>query len=310
MQLALPIFLAALITVMFAPSTVHAASASQATVFPWPAGTDTVIGENQITQVGEGETLLDIAERYGLGFTDIRAANPALDPWIPVVGSKVILPTRYILPSTEWEGIVINLAEYRLFYFLPEREEIHTYPVGIGRGNTPTPQGDMHISARIPNPTWYPPETIRRGWEASGQEVRWQIPAGPDNPLGPFAINLSAAGYLIHGTNQRFGIGAQTSAGCIRMNNWDIEALVNSTRIGVPVRIIDQPTKIGVVDEQLVLEVHEPVNDGQSNKTHTDVVYALSRLRRQNNLDGSQVDWSLVEQVFHRREGIVEVISH
>ena len=309
MHLALPIFLAFLITVMFAPSTVHAASASQATVFPWPANTDTVIGENQVTQVAEGETLLDIAERYGLGFADIRDANPGLDPWIPTVGSNVILPTRYILPSTKWEGIVINLAEYRLYYFLPERGEIHTYPVGIGRGNTPTPQGDMHISARIPNPTWYPPESIRRGWEKSGQEVRWQIPAGPDNPLGPYAINLSAAGYLIHGTNQRFGIGAQTSAGCIRMNNWDIEALVHSTRIGVPVSIIDQPTKIGLQNGQLVLEAHDPINGAQSNKTHTDVVYALSLLRRQHNLDESDIDWEQVERVFHRREGVVEVIS-
>lgn len=284
--------------------------AQAANIYPWPEGSDTVIGDNQLTQVAEGETLLDIAERFGLGYADIRDANPDLDPWIPAVGAEVRLPTRYILPATPWQGIVINLAEFRLYYFLPEQDEIHTYPIGIGRSNTPTPQGEMQISARIPNPTWYPPASIRQRWQESGEEVRWQIPAGPDNPLGPFAINLSAKGYLIHGTNQRFGIGAQTSAGCIRMNNRDIEALVSSTKIGVPVRIINEPTKVGILANQLVLKSHRPLSPSDSTKSHTDLVYALSQLRQQESIENTEINWHKVEQVFNHHQGIAEVISH
>lgn len=286
------------------------ASATASASFAWPAEGDSVIGEIQTTQVQEGETLLDIAERYGLGYADIRDANPSVDPWLPEVGATVTLPTQFVLPETEWDGIVINLAEYRLYYFMPEQQEIHTFPVGIGRGNTPTPQGDMSITARIPNPTWYPPESIRQRWEAQGREVRRVIPAGPDNPLGPFAINLSAQGYLIHGTNQRFGIGAQTSAGCIRMNNHDIEALVNITAIGVPVRIIDKPLKVGTLQNSLVVEMHREVNRGTAPESSTDLVYTLTQTRDTNLERPVQIDWNKVEQVFSQRTGIPKQVTY
>ncbi|RUO33613.1 L,D-transpeptidase family protein [Aliidiomarina soli] len=280
------------------------------TQFDWPADGESVIGEVQTVRVADGETLLDIAERHGLGYADIRDANLHLDPWLPEVGASVTLPTQYVLPDVTWEGIVINLAEYRLYYFLPDENTIHTFPVGIGRGNTPTPQGDMNITARIPNPTWYPPESIRQRWEEQGREIRRVVPAGPDNPLGPYAINLSAQGYLIHGTNQRFGIGAQTSAGCIRMNNHDIEALVYMTAIGVPVRIIDKPLKIGVTQGKMVMEVHREVNQGTAPASSTDLVYTLTQTRDTNSERAGQIDWDMVELAFTRKTGIPLTISY
>lgn len=279
------------------------------TVFEWPQDGDTVIGEVQFTTVADGETLLDIAERYGLGYADIRDANPQLDPWIPEVGAKVTLPTQYILPDMPWEGIVINLAEYRLYQFIPERNEIHTYPIGIGQTNSPTPQGNMEITARIPNPTWYPPASIRARWEAQGREVRRQIPAGPENPLGPFAINLSAQGYLIHGTNQRFGIGAQASAGCIRMNNWDIEKLVNNTRIGINVQIIDKPINFGMLGDRVILKVNRPLSSYQNTPSHTDLAYHIGQLRQQHEQHSVQIDWEKVERVFNQKRGTAESIT-
>lgn len=275
------------------------------TEFPWPADNNSVIGDIRTTTVRQGETLLDIAERYALGYADIRDANPHLDPWIPEVGARVTLPTQYVLPAAPYEGIVINLAEYRLYYFLPEQGIIHSFPIGIGRSNSPTPQGDMEITARIPNPTWYPPASIRDAWAAQGRELSRVIPAGPGNPLGPFAINLSAKGYLIHGTNQRFGIGSQASAGCIRMNNQDIEALFNMTHIGVPVRIIDQPVKVGWLDNHLVLEAHQPV---RSPITITDTVYQLTR-QRDNAVHTVTINWDDVDKVLAATSGIPETIG-
>lgn len=270
--------------------------------FAWPADGSTVIGSIQSTTVKEDETLLDIAERYGLGYNEIVAANRSLDPWIPEVGAEVTLPTQFILPNSPMEGIVVNLAEYRLYYFMPEEGFIYTYPIGIGQGNTPTPMGQMEISARMANPTWYPPASIRQRWEEQGKEVRRQIPAGPDNPLGPYAINLTKAGYLIHGTNQRFGIGTRASAGCIRMNNEDIQALVEKTYIGIPVNIIEQPIKTGWSGEEILIEAHRPVSVTDNKEAHNDMVTMLVELRARQNL--STIDWALVDQVFNRKDGI------
>lgn len=277
----------------------HTAVTLANTQFNWPPQNSNVIGELRSTFVRDGETLLDIAERFGLGYADIRDANPQLDPWIPQVGARVSLPTQYILPAAPYEGIVINLAEYRLYYFLPEQGIIHSFPIGIGRSQSPTPQGDMTITARIPNPTWYPPASIRNNWAAQGREVKRVIPPGPENPLGPYAINLSAEGYLIHGTNQRFGIGTQASAGCIRMNNHDIEALFNMTRIGVPVRIIDQPVKIGWLNNHLMLEAHHPVRDSiPAADIHAQIIQ-----QRDNAPRPVEILWNDINQVLSAQTG-------
>lgn len=279
------------------------------TVFSWPQPGDTVIGDIQYTRVAEGETLLDIGERYGLGYADIRDANPDLDPWIPQVGARVVLPTRFILPSTRWQGIVINLAEYRLYHFLPERGEVHTYPVGIGVSNTPTPTGDMQITARIPSPTWYPPESILQLWKSQGKEVRRQIPAGPENPLGPFAINLSAKSYLIHGTNQKFGVGTRASAGCIRMNNWDIKQLVENTHIGVEVTITNEPVSLGVRGQQIFLKAHTPQDNNVTPMSLTDIVYQMNQLRQRHPGRLAETNWDVLNQVVTQRRGVATIIT-
>ncbi|MGX5915675.1 L,D-transpeptidase family protein [Aliidiomarina sp. Khilg15.8] len=278
--------------------------------FVWPEDGD-LIGEVQYTEVASGQTLLDIAENYGLGYTDIVTANPDLDPWIPPPGARVLLPTQYVLPQGLRQGIVINLAEYRLYHFDRENRRIHTYPVGIGRENTPTPMGAMEITARIPNPTWYPPASIREGWARDGVEVRRQIPAGPDNPLGPFAISLSRKGYLIHGTNQGFGIGTRASAGCIRMNNADIEALVMATHIGVPVRIMDEPIKVGRKDQTWFVEVHDPIGLEHDSLSHTAVVHALvqARERLASTQQVASIDWDKAELAFQLKQGIPVAVS-
>lgn len=274
--------------------------------FAWPDAGSNVIGEVRYTQVANGQTLLDIAEAYGLGYTDVIAANPHLDPWLPEPGAKVVLPTQYILPQGLKRGIVINLAEYRLYYFVAEKQLIHTYPVGIGRENTPTPIGSMEVAARIPNPTWYPPKSIREQWAREGREVRHQIPAGPDNPLGPFAISLSKKGYLIHGTNQGFGIGTRTSAGCIRMNNKDIEALVKNTFIGVPVSIVNQPVKVGIRDQRWLLEVQYSDALESAAADHTAMVHAVVQARKHlaPTTAMGEIDWDKADIAFTLKQGI------
>ncbi len=221
-----------------------------------------VIGELHYTRAKASDTLLDIARRFDVGFNAIKAANPEVDPWLPGEGTPVLVPTRHLLPTGPRKGIVINLAEMRLYHFEPDPEEgpplVTTFPISIGREGWDTPLGNYSIIKRLRNPTWKVPESIKAEWRAQGLPVRDFVPPGPDNPLGKFAMALDAPGYLIHGTNRPFSIGMRVSHGCVRLYPEDIELLINRTTKGTPVRIVDESLKYGEHDGLFYMEIHKP----------------------------------------------------
>ena len=191
-----------------------------------------------------------------LGYLELVKANPDVDPWLPGNGTTITLPRRYVLPDVERKGIVINLAEYRLYYFTDSGVQV--YPVGVGTEENPSPLANAEITMPLESPAWYPPKSIRAEYEAMGEYLPRMIPPGPDNPLGSHALMLSEKGYLIHGTNKQFGIGMQVSHGCFRMYNEDISRFVHEVGKGTPVQIIHEPVKIGVRGKEVWLEVHRP----------------------------------------------------
>lgn len=218
-----------------------------------------VVGRVQAARVYEGDTLVDIARRYDVGYWDIVLANPGVDVWIPEPGSFVRIPRRFILPNAPYQGIVINLAELRLYYF-PEAvgdgpRHVITHPVGIGRLDWSTPLGVAAVVEKIPRPTWYPPASIRAERRASGEPLPAIVPPGPDNPLGAYALILDIPGYLIHGTNRPAGVGMRVSHGCIRLYPEDIAALFQSVPRKTPVRIVNQPFKLAWHEGALFAEV-------------------------------------------------------
>jgi len=242
-----------------------AAAVSEAAVFPLPGPGNDLVGEVVTVTVQDEDTLLDIARRHDLGYNEIVAANPDVDPWLPPVGSQVLVPARFILPNTPREGIVVNLAEMRLYYF-PARQQhgrgvVMTFPIGIGQEGWSTPLGKTRVIAKKRNPAWTVPESIRRESAAQGDPLPVVVPPGPDNPLGQYAIRLGMVGYLIHGTNKPFGVGRRISHGCIRMYPEDIEVLFGEVSLGTAVRIVDQPYKVGRENEALYLEAHEPISE-------------------------------------------------
>jgi L,D-transpeptidase ErfK/SrfK len=231
--------------------------------FVLPAqGTD-VVGRVQVTSARHEDTLLDIARRYDLGYEEIIAANPGVDPWLPGAGTRVVLPTQFVLPGGAREGLVLNLASMRLFYFPEpgpgEPAEVVTHPIGIGREGWLTPQGTMHIIQKKEKPAWTVPESVRREHAEQGETLPKIVPPGPDNPLGDFAMRLSNPSYLIHGTNQPYGVGIRVSHGCVRLYPEDIARLFPMVPMGTPVRIINEPYVAGWRDGQLYLEAHQPL---------------------------------------------------
>ena len=226
-----------------------------------PPGSD-VVGALTVVQSRDDDTLLDIARRHGLGYEDIVRANPNVDTWIPGDGTEVVLPTRFVLPSGPRRGVILNLAEYRMYYFPDtkdgERPVVMTYPMSIGRMDWETPLGRTSVIQKVTNPAWYPPESIREEHAADGDPLPRIVPPGPDNPLGKHAMRLGLPGYLIHGTNRPAGVGMRVTHGCIRMFPEDIEYLFGKVAVNTPVRIINEPVKIGWDGDQLVMEPSHP----------------------------------------------------
>lgn len=216
---------------------------------------NTVVGFTRSHIVVEEETLIELARQYGLGYNEIHDANPDVDAWIPEAGAVLDVPTVWVLPNAPRKGIVINLAEMRLYHYrtLKRKTVVATYPVGTSVDGFVTPEGMYRISRKIENPAWYVPEEIRK----ERPELPAVVPPGEDNPLGDFAMKLSGTGYFIHGTNRPYGIGRRVSHGCIRLYPEDIKALFASARPGTPVNVIYQPVKIGLKGSIIYIEVHK-----------------------------------------------------
>lgn len=235
---------------------------ASAASYSLPPEESSIVGRTQYHKVVKGETLAEIAKRYDVGFLSLMAANKGVDPFLPKADFVLTIPTQIILPNVKREGIVINLAELRLYYFEPEINQVHIFPVGIGKIGRDTPEMETRISQKRANPTWTPPASIRREYLEKGIELPAVVPAGPENPLGEYAMRLAygVGDYLIHGTNKEFGIGLRVSSGCIRMEPKDIAWLFAQVELGEQVKVINEPIKVALEpDRSVFLEAHEPL---------------------------------------------------
>ena len=215
-----------------------------------------VLGKIQRYSVKNNESLYEIGRMYKTGLNEILAANPGIDPYVPGKGTKIILPTSWILPdASRARGMVINLSEMRLYYFYKKHGEmmVRTYPIGIGDEGSDTPLGTFKVIEKIVDPTWFVPDSIRK----EKPELPAVVPPGPDNPMGSHALRLSKRTVLIHGTDVPWGIGRRVSHGCIRLYPEDIVELFNLVPLNTRVTIVQQPVKVGVAHEKVYVEVYE-----------------------------------------------------
>ena len=312
-----------------------AASPSRSEVYELPPEGFDVIGAVATVTARYDDTLVDIARHHGLGYQDIVRANPGVGVWLPGEGTEVILPTRFVLPPGPREGLVLNLAEYRMYYFPKPRDGepayVYTYPMSIGRMDWETPLGETRIVAMAKNPAWYPPQSVRDEHAADGDPLPRVVPAGPENPLGTRALRLGLPGYLIHGTNRPAGVGMRVSHGCIRMFPEDIEFLFQHITVNTVVRIINAPVKIGWDGEDLVAEVHPLLESPQLlvaaslqriEKLDADIELPDVSSESKNPLTqvteqfitvtaerAGQLDWGLVELLVDRSDGIPETVG-
>lgn len=222
-----------------------------------------LVGEVQYASSEDYETIDELGKHFDVGYYELIRANPHLDPKRSLTGDfQLIIPSQHLLPDVPRKGIVINLAEYRLYYFPENENVVLTFPVGIGRKGWKTPLGATKIVAKNINPTWRPTKRLLAAAEKNGGVLPEEFPAGPYNPLGNYALRLGWPTFLIHGTNKHTGVGARVSAGCIRMYPEDIENLFRLVPTGTQVRVINEPIKIRVQNNSVVLQIY-PVLDDQ-----------------------------------------------
>ena len=285
-----------------------------ATVYELPENGSAVFGTDERIKSTYQDTLLDIARRYSLGYEEIIRANPGVDMWLPGEGTDILLPGKRILPPGPREGVVVNLPEHRLYYFPKtkkgEKPVVITYPVSIGKMDWSTPLGETHVISKQKNPSWYPPESVRKEHLANGDPLPKVVPAGPDNPLGDYAMRLAVGGgsYMLHGTNNPMAVGMAITHGCIRMYPEDVAALFPLVPVGTKVWLINDPVKVAYVDGQLLLEAHPPV-DGEGQTTEPNLELLSQQLDKAVGNDTAAIHWDLARDTLQAANGIPAVVG-
>ena len=273
------------------------------------SGDTEVVGEIQTIEAAHEDTFVRLAQRYDVGYEELRQANPGVDPWLPGEGTQIVIPTQFVLPRAARRGVVVNVPELRLYYFPDGGDRVITYPISIGKMEWATPYGTTSVVRKAVNPTWYPPESVRREHAERNDHLPSVVPAGPDNPLGNRAMYLGIPGYLLHGTNKPFGLGMRVTHGCIRLFPEDVEALYDMVTVGTPVTLVNQPYKLGWGEDGLYLEAHRPLNEdvesGDWTATELTRIFVAATQQRQT----TNMNWRNAEAVMHDSHGIPRFVS-
>jgi L,D-transpeptidase ErfK/SrfK len=291
-----------------------AAPAAWAAVYELPTDGSPVVGADSSVTSAYEDTLTDIAHRYSLGYYEIIRANPGVDVWLPGAGKQIVLPGRRILPPGPRIGIVVNLPEHRLYYYPKphgrEKPVVITYPISVGKMDWRTPLGVTDVIAKIRNPAWYPPESIRKEHAENGDPLPKVVAAGPDNPLGDFALRLAAGHgeYMIHGTNNPTAVGMSVTHGCIRMYPEDVAALFAIVPVGTQVRLINEPVKVAWVAGELLLEAHPPVDD-EGQTVEPDLQLLSGKLDHALGDSSAAIHWDLARATLQAANGIPTVVG-
>jgi L,D-transpeptidase ErfK/SrfK len=300
-------------TVQFSPPVVRATAQSQFVLKPG----QTVVGELEVATATEEETLPDVARRFNLGYEEIIRANPQINPWRVKRGQEILLPTRFVLPDTPHEGVVIDVATMRLFYYPAHRDSepsrVITYPIGIGKLGWKTPEGITKVTAKVKDPVWTPPASVRQEHLDDDDPLPARVPAGPDNPLGAYLFRLGWPSYLIHGTNKPYGIGMRASHGCVRLYPEDIQALFTQIPIGTPVRVVNQPYRIGFDGDRIEMMAVTPLEDDKRSwKSGPRQLLSMANrnpaLKRLVN-EQDKIDWAFASQLATDHRGIAQAVN-
>ncbi len=282
-------------------------NSASAVTYPLPTDGSRLVGENQVVTIPDGNNLPleDFAAQYQMGLSNMLEANPGVDPYLPKGGTILNIPQQLILPDTPHEGIVINSAEMRLYYYPQGTNTVIVLPIGIGQLGKDTPINWVtKVERKRANPTWTPTAKMHAEYAAAGEPLPPVVPAGPDNPMGLYALYIGRL-YAIHGTNANFGIGLRVSHGCVRLRNEDIKFLFENVPVGTRVQFVNEPVKATTEpDGSRYIEVHNPLSTSEDQINNNELVPITLTKAVTTVTSQSDVDQNVVEQAVQNRSGM------
>lgn len=280
---------------------------ASAVTYPLPTDGSRLVGQNlSVTVADDSKQPLEyFAAKYQMGLSNMMEANPGVDPYLPKSGSRLIVPQQLILPDTVHEGIIINSAEMRLYYYPKDTNTVIVLPIGIGELGRDTPMNwTTKVERKRANPTWTPTAKMHAEYAARGEPLPAVVPAGPDNPMGLYALYIGRL-YAIHGTNANFGIGLRVSHGCVRLRNEDIKFLFQNVPVGTRVQFINEPVKAtSEPDGSRYVEVHNPLSTTEAQLNGNEIVPVVLTQSVKSVTDQSDVNSSVLQQAINKRSGM------
>ncbi|HYD17203.1 MAG TPA: L,D-transpeptidase family protein [Patescibacteria group bacterium] len=270
---------------------------------PAPAASD-VIGAVISYTSKKGENLSTIAQKFGVGYVELQAANPEVNPNKIKPGTQITVNSMHLKPSIAREGIVVNLETSRLFYF-KDGKEVLTFPVASGKKGWETPTGMTKVYNKRKDPIWTPPPRIR----AESPDLPDFIEAGPNNPLGKYAISVGLDGIMFHGTNAPSSVGKKVSHGCMRMYAADIEKLFKAVKVGTPVLLMRSSHEIGWQGDTMFLQLAPKVKKMRAGEVRMKPDLDLFAKIQQAAGPGAKIDWVAVEDAVVRADGIPVAVA-
>ena len=270
---------------------------------------DKLVGQKSIYSVANKDTLRLIAAKLGVSRQHLVKMNHLDLKAALKVGQKLTYNNRKIVPQRLTDGIIINIPD-RTLYFFRNGKLASSLPVALGSAKKgakydwTTPTGKFTITAKVKDPTWYVPQSIRAKMEEEGKDVITSVPPGPGNPLGKYAIKTSMPGILIHSTTRPGSIYSFASHGCIRVYPEHMEKFFKELRINTRGEIIYHPVKLAITEDgRIFLEVHHDAY-GKSAGLHAE---ARQMIEKRNI--SKRVDWDKVKTVIAREAGFAEDIT-
>lgn len=280
---------------------------ASAVTFPLPETGNRVVGTTEYEQIpaGSKQPLEMFAAKHHVGMSNMMDANPGVDVYLPTPGTVLTFPLQSILPDTVHEGIVINTAEMRLYYYPKGQNTVEIYPVGIGQIGHDTPENWVtSVRQKKVGPTWTPTPNERSEFAAEGDILPAVVPAGPDNPMGLYAMYIGNQ-FAIHGTNANFGIGLRVSHGCVRLRADDLKTLFSEVPVGTRVEFVNQPVKATVEKNGArYIEVHHQLSESEKDATLNPSTPALIPTSLLPVVNDPQVQKETLKQALVMRSGM------
>lgn len=176
----------------------------------------------------------------GMNLEELKVGDVVRVPNVTPFRLEDLKPVAGLPEVAEFKSRVITVDTQEKMLDLTEGDKLlASVPITPGSDHLPTPPGTWRILGIAQMPTFRWDKSVLETGKRS--DVFYNLPIGPNNPVGVMWIGLNKPGIGIHGTNSPQTIGRSASHGCMRVANWDVVRLSKLITPGMTVVIKGPP---------------------------------------------------------------------